>query len=43
MIVLAGALINRVVVIARVAPCGCSDLGTPARLQPFLVSDHPAA
>jgi hypothetical protein len=29
--------------VVRVAPCGWSDLGTPARLQSLLVSDQPAA
>jgi mannose-1-phosphate guanylyltransferase len=29
--------------VVRVAPCGWSDLGTPARLQPFLVGHHSAA
>jgi mannose-1-phosphate guanylyltransferase len=29
--------------VVRVAPCGWSDLGTPARIQPFLVGHHSAA
>jgi hypothetical protein len=29
--------------VVRVAPCGWSDLGTPSRLEPFLVGQGTAA